>query len=60
MALRKRTIRRLKPTARKLAHLLGGAESVTRRLKNLIDEVQGLEIQLSVETRERARIGKGE
>ena len=33
----------MSPTTRRLARLIGELESVSRRLKNLIEEVQGLE-----------------
>jgi len=44
MAYRKKTLRRMSPTARKVARLAGEAESVARRLKNLIPELQGLDL----------------
>ena len=45
MALfRKKTLRRMSPTARKVARLAGEAESVARRLKNLIPELQQLDL----------------
>ena len=43
MAFRKRTLRTMSPTARKVARLAGEAESVARRLKNLIPELQQLD-----------------
>ena len=45
MALRKKTLRRMSPTARKVARLAGEAESVARRLKNLIPELQQLDLE---------------
>jgi len=44
MAFRKRTLRQMSPTARKVARLAGEAESVARRLKNLIPELQRLDL----------------
>lgn len=44
MALRKKTLRKMSPTARKVARLAGEAESVARRLKNLIPDIQQLEL----------------
>src|SRR6266542_2376551 len=43
MAIRKRTIRRMSPLARKLAKLANESQSTTRKLKWLIGEVQELE-----------------
>ena len=40
MALRKRTIRRMSPVARKLARLVNELQSATRRLKYLLSDVQ--------------------
>jgi len=40
MAYRKKTLRTMSPTARKVARLAGEIESVARRLKNLIPELQ--------------------
>lgn len=44
MAYRKKTLRKMSPTARKVARLAGEAESVARRLKNLIPELQQLDL----------------
>ena len=44
MAYRKKTLRTMSPTARKVARLAGELDSVTRRLKNLIPELQQLEL----------------
>ena len=44
MALRKKTLRRMSPTARKVARLAGELDSVSRRLKNLIPELQQLDL----------------
>lgn len=41
---RKRTLRRMAPTTRKLAKLVGELESVRRRLINLVEEVSRLEL----------------
>jgi len=43
MAYRKRTLRSMLPTARKVARLIGELESVDKRLKNLIPELQRME-----------------
>ncbi len=44
MGMRKRTLRRLTPEARKLARLTNELESVATRLKNLVATVQDLEM----------------
>jgi len=44
MTYRKKTLRRMSPTARKVARLAGEAESVARRLKNLIPDLQRLDL----------------
>lgn len=44
MAYRKKTLRRMSPTARKVARLAGELDSVTRRLKNLVPELQQLDL----------------
>ena len=44
MVLRKKTLRRLSPVARKVARLAGEADSLGRRLKNLVTEIQRLEL----------------
>ncbi len=44
MAYRKKTLRTMSPTARKVARLAGELDSVSRRLKNLIPELQSLEL----------------
>ncbi len=44
MAYRGRTLRRMSPVARKLARLAGEADSLGRRLKNLVTEIQQLEL----------------
>ncbi len=43
MAFRKRTLRTMSPTARKVARLAGELDSVANRLKNLIPELQCLD-----------------
>ena len=43
MAYRTHTLRTMSPTARKVARLAGEAESVTRRLKNLVPALQRLD-----------------
>lgn len=44
MAYRKKTLRTMSPAARKVARLAGEMDSVSRRLKNLIPELQRLEL----------------
>ena len=44
MAYRKRTLRTMSPTARKVARLTGEIESVATRLKNLIPDLQRLDL----------------
>ena len=44
MAYRKKTLRTMSPTARKVARLTGELDSVARRLKNLIPELQQLDL----------------
>jgi hypothetical protein len=44
MAYRKKTLRTMSPTARKVARLTGELESVARRLKNLVPELRSLDI----------------
>ena len=44
MAYRKKTLRKMSPTARKVARLAGELDSVSRRLKNLIPELQQLDL----------------
>jgi len=43
MAYRKRTLRRLPPTARRIAEAVAIAEGLTRRLKRLMEDVAELE-----------------
>lgn len=44
MAFRKRTLRSMLPTTRKVARLIGEQESIARRFKNLIPELQRMEL----------------
>ena len=44
MAFRKKTLRIMSPTARKVARLIGEQESVAKRLKNLIPDIQRLDL----------------
>lgn len=44
MAYRKKTLRTMLPVTRKVARLVGELDSVSRRLKNLIPELQQLEL----------------
>jgi len=43
MAYRKSTLRSMSPVTRKVARLIGEQDSVAKRLKNLIPEIQSLE-----------------
>jgi len=44
MAYRKKTLRRMSPTARKVARLAGELDSISRRLKNLVPDLQRLDL----------------
>ena len=44
MAYRKKSLRRMSPTARKVARLVGELDSIARRLKTLVPELQQLEL----------------
>ena len=44
MAYRKKTLRTMSPTARKVARLIGELDSVSKRLKNLVPELQRLDL----------------
>lgn len=44
MTYRKRTLRIMSPTARKVARLIGELQSVANRLKNLIPDIQSLDL----------------
>ncbi len=44
MAMRKKTLRTMSQVARKVARLVGEAGSIERRLKNLLYEIQSLEL----------------
>lgn len=44
MTYRKKTLRSMSPTARKVARLIGEQDSISRRLKNLIPELQRLDL----------------
>ena len=46
MPYRKATLRRMSPVTRKYAKLLGDLESVLRRGKNLVEDIQRLELEL--------------
>jgi len=43
MAYRKSTLRSMSPVTRKVARLIGEQDSVARRFKNLVPEIQSLE-----------------
>lgn len=60
MAYRKRTLRRLPPRTRKVARLVGELDSVSRRLKNLLGEIESLEIDSKALENMRAATHYGE
>ena len=43
MSYRKSTLRTMPPTARQVARLIGELDSISRRLKNLMPELQRIE-----------------
>jgi hypothetical protein len=43
MAFKKHTLRTMSPTARKVARLIGEQESIAKRLKNLVPDIQQLD-----------------
>ena len=45
MALRKKTLRKMSPTTRKVARLIGELGSVEQRLKNLLPEIKNIEFE---------------
>lgn len=53
MALRKKTLRKMTPKARKIGKLLGELESVATRLKNMLPEIQDMEMWQSAEKKRR-------
>ena len=58
MPYRKTTLRRMSPVTRKYAKLLGELESVLRKGKNLVEEIQRLELdsQALAHAKERGAI----
>ena len=44
MAYRKKTLRSMSPVARQVARLIGEQDSIVRRFKNLLSEIQRLEL----------------
>ncbi len=60
MAFRKKSLRRMSPTARKVARLAGELDSVSRRLKNLIPELQRLDLDSKALQHIRAYQAEGE
>lgn len=58
MAYRKQTLRRLQPFNRKLARLANDVDSIRRRLRNLVDEAQQLELQASALKAQLDEFGK--
>jgi hypothetical protein len=45
MSFRKKTLRQMTPTTRKVARLIGELSSVERRLKNLLPEIKNIEFE---------------
>lgn len=61
MAYRRSTLRRMSPTARKVARLAGEANSLARRLKNLVPELQLLDADsAALKTAKQAPIHRDE
>ena len=58
MAYRRKTIRRLTPNARKLAHLANELDSVHRRLKNLVVEVDRVEGHLDAHLKHQSMLAR--
>ena len=50
MAIRRRTIRQMSPVARKLARFVNEFQSITRRLKYLLSDIQDLEFVVKVQS----------
>jgi len=61
MAYRKKTLRVMSPTARKVARLIGELDSVSRRLHNLIPDIQRLDLAskalFNIETTYKQKFG---
>jgi len=55
MPYRKKTLRAMTPTGRKLAKLQGEIDSIARRMKSLVSEVNDIEATLRVATGENNR-----
>lgn len=55
MAYRSKTIRRMPPKTRKLARLIGDLDSVSRRLKNMLPEIQTAEMFERAEAKRKAQ-----
>jgi len=45
MAYRKKTLRSMSPTTRRVARLIGELGSIERRLKNLLPEIKNIEFE---------------
>ena len=58
MAYRKKTLRIMSPTARKVARLTGELDSISRRLKNLVPELQKLDFDSQVLRKDRETMGR--
>jgi CRISPR/Cas system-associated endonuclease Cas3-HD len=51
--MRKKTLRKMSPGARKIAKLIGDLESVTRRLKNCLPELEEMEMWAKVAKKQK-------
>lgn len=61
MAYRKKTLRTMSPTARRVARLIGELDSVSKRLKHLIPDIQRLDLDskalFNIESTYKAKFG---
>ena len=55
MAYRKKTLRSMSPTTRKVARLIGELGSIEKRLRNLIPEIQEIESRSNALTNAKAK-----
>jgi len=60
MPRRKKTLRRMMPTTRKLARLLDELDSVHRRLNNLLPTIERHELDARALWQQQHHIGEGE
>jgi len=57
MSYRKATLRNMPPYTRRLARLVGELDSVSRRLKNILPELQSLELWYRADQKRQAHYG---